>query len=115
FGSAASALGATPGDDHGPHPSVVARDVTTGTTTIVASGNGSSFPAGVDAAGAKVAFISSATDLPGGGTNGFDHAYVRDLASGALTLVDRAADGAQGTTGVRAAVISPDGTKLAFI
>jgi Tol biopolymer transport system component len=69
----------------------------------------------VDAAGDRVAFTSNATDL-GVTPNATHarHAYVRDLRTGALTLVDRTTAGAPLPTGVNAVALSADGTHAAY-
>ena len=48
--------------------------------------------------GSKVAFESLASNLVAGDTNGFFNIFVKDLASGAVTLVSTAADGTLGNS-----------------
>ena len=76
------------------------RDTVSGQTTLVSAAadgspaNDDAVRASIDGAGTHVAFVSSATNLvPDPNPDGRDHVYVRDLATGALTLVDRTAAG----------------------
>src|SRR5215813_5902093 len=65
--------------------------------------------------GSKVAFFSDASNLVAGDTNGADDLFVKDLASGAITRVNSAADGTQANGGALSpAVFSPDGSEIAF-
>ena len=69
----------------------------------------------LDAAGRHAAFLSEATNLVGDpNPEGRVHAYVRDLATGAVTLVDRSSAGAPLADGVEEAMISPDGRHLVY-
>ncbi|WP_245295634.1 Ig-like domain-containing protein [Rhizobium rhizosphaerae] len=63
--------------------------------------------------GTKLLFRTSAGLVPEDSDGGFDF-YVKDLTSGALTLVGRAADGTVANSASLAASISADGTKIAF-
>jgi Tol biopolymer transport system component len=100
FGSAAPALG-SPLRGDGYADQIVARDVVSGANTLVSvapdgvtPANDASFNASVDASGRRVAFASVATNLVPGVTDVEVHVYVRDLATGATTLLDRTASGA---------------------
>ncbi|MHC2623020.1 VCBS repeat-containing protein [Bradyrhizobium huanghuaihaiense] len=62
--------------------------------------------------GTKVAFESYADNLVPGDTNGAPDVFVKDLTTGAITLVSTNASGVQG--GGYQPVFSSDGTKLAF-
>ena len=80
---------------------MLVRDVVSGANTLVTvapdgvtPANDDSFNAGVDAAGRRVAFASIATNLVPGVTGQTVHVYVRDLATGTTTLVDRTTSGA---------------------
>ena len=64
--------------------------------------------------GTKVVFQSTATNLVAGGTNGFEHIFVKDLSSGAVTLVSVSAAGVQGNSSSFDFSFSPDGTKVVF-
>jgi Tol biopolymer transport system component len=102
---------------------IAVRDVLTGVTSLVsvgpdgAPGDGSSESPRVDAAGSRVVFTSAAANLTPGVTAapGLRHVYVRDLATGTTQLVDRNPDGSPISVGATTAVISDDGTKVAFI
>lgn len=82
--------------------------------------NGQSFGAAVSPDGSKVAFYASAaaSNLTPGDTNGFQDLFVKDLKTGAVTLVSKAADGTPGDSATDSGTppaFSPDGTKVAFI
>ncbi|SFK79259.1 beta strand repeat-containing protein [Falsiroseomonas stagni] len=64
--------------------------------------------------GKSIAFVSNATTLVPGVTGGFDNVYVKNLATGAYTLVSSNAAGANANNYVELPVFSPDGTKIAF-
>jgi Tol biopolymer transport system component len=77
---------------------VYVRDIEKGVTVCVSNSNdggdanGSSFHPSMSGNGKFVAFRSHASNLVGGKTNGFDNIYVKDLQSGATTLVSVADD-----------------------
>ena len=97
------------------------RDLQTGTTTLVSanlagtdSGNGNSSLPTISGDGRYVAFQSTATNLVASGpTDGRSHIYVRDLATGATTLVGL--DSAGGLLQGQNAAISQDGTAVVFL
>jgi len=71
--------------------------------------------------GDKIAFLSAASNLVPGDTNGLLDIFVKNLATGAITRASTYADGTQftvddyySTTGMSAPDFSPDGTKMAF-
>ena len=98
---------------------VYLRDLATGTLQRVDRTADGSAPAEdardpvVSGDGTKVVFISQSPDLPD--ANGNDHAYLADLATGAITLVDRAADGTIADGSVSEVDVSSDGSRVAFI
>jgi Tol biopolymer transport system component len=99
----------------------VVRDVVSGQTTLVSAapdgtpGDAGSGRVTVDAAGDRVTFTSSASNLvPGIRPGGPSHAYMRDLMTGAMTLVDRTVAGAPLNQGVGDARISADGRHLVY-
>jgi Tol biopolymer transport system component len=101
---------------------VVVRDLVSGQTALVSAApdgspaNDFAFAPSLDAAGSHAAFMSEATNLVGDpNPDGRVHAYVRDLATGAVTLVDRNAAGAPLADGVEEAMISPDGRHLVYV
>ena len=118
FSTTAPALG-SPLGQFGHVDQVLVRDVVSGDNTLVSvapdgvtPGNGNSFEAGVDATGRRVAFTSVASNLVAGGTDGGLHVYVRDLATGTTTLLDRTTTGAP--AGAENARISGNGTAVVF-
>ena len=61
-----------------------------------------------------MAFYSTASNLIPGGTYGQECIFVKDLTTGALTLVSADASGTPGYSNSSSPVFSPDGTKIAF-
>lgn len=115
FSTSAPALGSPLGEVGYDHQ-VLVRDVVSGATTLVSvapdgrtPGNGDSFDASIDATGRRVAFMSVASNLVAGGGR---HVYVRDLHTGATTLVDRTTTGAP--AGAESARISANGAAVVF-
>ncbi len=121
FQAEAPAFGSVPSFRDGLRDQVVVRDLVSGQTTLVSAApdgspaNDFALQASLDAAGRHAAFVSEATNLVGD-PNPDDrlHAYVRDLATGAVTLVDRTAAGVPLADGVADATISPDGRHLVY-
>jgi Tol biopolymer transport system component len=118
FSTAAPALG-SPLGPFGYDHEVLVRDVVSGATTLVSvapdgvtPGNGNSFEPGIDATGRRVVFTSVASNLVSGGTGGGLHVYVRDLATGTTTLLDRTTAGAP--AGAESARISGNGAAVVF-
>lgn len=108
-----------PGDLNG-LADVFVRDTAAGTTIRVAetpSGAGSSASIGgvISADGSTVAFVSWASNLVAGDTNGIEDVFVRDLASGTLTRVNQSSGGAQSNGATEETPsISADGRFVAF-
>ncbi|WP_158284558.1 ELWxxDGT repeat protein [Azospirillum sp. TSO35-2] len=96
------------------------KDLTTGAVTLASravdggDANGSSFAAALSADGTKVAFLSQASNLVTGDTNGWGDIFVKDLTTGKTTLVSQAMDGSPGDGPSSNPAISADGTKIAF-
>jgi len=118
FESLASNLGS--GDTNGQWD-VFTRDLASGAVTRVstsASGgqaNGSSLDAHFDASGTRVVFDSSAPDLVlSGDSNGARDVFVKNLATGAVTLVSSAPVGLVGNGDSTLGAIAPDGGRVAF-
>lgn len=97
------------------------RDLAAGTTLLVSAapggpkGNQPAFDPSIDAAGTRVAFHASTTNLLGD-TEQRSKVFVRDLSTGGLVIASRA-DGAAGAVAngeARGARISPDGGYVAF-
>lgn len=96
------------------------KDLTTGVVTLVsANGSGTklnsdSFDASFSSDGTKVIFSSIASNTLSGVTNTQQHVYLKDLSTGAITLVSSSAAGVAGNSLSTDAVLSSDGTKAVF-
>jgi uncharacterized repeat protein (TIGR01451 family) len=103
FASANTALGA-PGDLHlasaGPNG---------------AASNGEALVPSVSADGTMVAFFSTATNLHPADSDPGPDVYVKNVRTGEVILVSRAATGAKGNGESRLPAISADGKRVAFI
>jgi Tol biopolymer transport system component len=119
FDSEAPAFGGI-ASEFGLSSQVLLRDVVARTTTLMSAapdgtpGNKRSRDASVDGAGDKVVFVSSATNLPGAGASTKAHAYLRDVASGTVRMLDVSGAGEPGDGDAGEVRISADGTKAAF-
>jgi len=108
------------GNDSNGVTDVYIRDVQTGTTTRVsvgddeAQGNAMSLDAKVSDDGQRVAFISGASNLVTGDSNGDDDIFVRDLAAGTTERVSVATDGTQANDSSDQASISGNGRYVVF-
>jgi Tol biopolymer transport system component len=110
----------------GPHGTgdVYVRDVKAGTTTLASGGmGGAANDAGPDAPqvaakitgdGYHVAFVSFATNLVTGDTNGVADGFVRDLKKGVTWRVTTGATGDQGDLPVDDIAIDREGEDIAF-
>jgi Tol biopolymer transport system component len=109
----------------GPHGTgdVYVRDVAAGTTTLVSGGmGGAANDAGPDAPpltpsisgdGRRVGFVSFATNLVAGDTNGEGDGFVRDLATGEIWRVTTGAGG-EGDLAVDGIALDREGEDIAF-
>jgi Tol biopolymer transport system component len=117
FGSDATNL--VGGDTNG-WEDVFVRDRRTGKTRRVnlssagAQGNDHSFNPSISADGRLVAFGSSATNLVGNDTNGFDDVFVRDRRTGKTRRVSVSSAGTQGDGGNFNPSTSSDGRFVGF-
>jgi Tol biopolymer transport system component len=117
FGSYSTNL--VPGDTNGTSD-IFVRDRQTGSTERVsvatggAQGNDWSAYPSISADGRCVVFLSSATNLVPGDTNGTSDIYVRDRETGATERVNVAGGGAQANGGTYPCAISADGRYVAF-
>jgi len=100
---------------------VFVRDLLLGTTTLVSvsssgtKGLGSSSWPVVTDDGRYVAFQSDARNLVSGGTNGYQHIFVRDREAGTTELVSVSTDGAQATQLNDIGNMSGDGRYVVFV
>jgi Tol biopolymer transport system component len=107
---------------NGQCPDIFVHDRVTGTTTRVSvasdgtqGNNRSGFPA-ISSDGKFVAFLSFATTLVHGDTNGRADIFVRNLKTNTTTRVSvTSSDGTQGNGSSRAPTISSDGRYIAFL
>jgi Tol biopolymer transport system component len=110
----------------GPHAAgdVYVRDVQAGTTTLVSAGLGGSaandapafpfVPTSITANGRYVGFVSPASNLVAGDTNGWPDGFVRDLRKGITRRVSTGAFGQQGNFPTNELVLDGDGDTAAF-
>ena len=117
FVSAATNL--VPGDTNGVED-VYVRDRVRGTVTRVSVGprgrqaDAGSVDASVSAGGRYVAFVSAATNLVPGDTNGVNDVFVRDLRAGTTRRASVGPGGRQGNGASLFPAISADGSAVAF-
>ncbi|MFG1300912.1 tandem-95 repeat protein [Xanthobacter sp. V3C-3] len=108
------------GDTNGSYD-VFVKDLATGEVTQVSTradgiqGTGGSESATFSPDGSKILFSSNASNLVAGDTNGMTDVFVKDLATGEVTLVSTSADGIQGSDASGIATFSPDGSKILFL
>ncbi len=99
---------------------VYLKNLNTGQLTLVSrsatgvKGNGASSHPSVSADGTKVAFLSFASNLHPDDTDTLADLFVKDLVTGAVTLVSRSASGAKGNAGSWDPTLSADGTRVGF-
>jgi trimeric autotransporter adhesin len=94
---------------------IFVKDLVTGAVTWVSTGaDAMSFDYAFSPDGTKVAFTSAATNLGGGSSNGRVDVFVKDLATGIITLVSRDVDGTELALGASGFKFSPDGTGITF-
>jgi Tol biopolymer transport system component len=116
---ASTATNLVSGDTNGVSD-VFLRDRLSGTTERVSvslygyQGNGSSYAPSISADGLNVAFLSSATNLVLGDTNGFIDAFVRDRGGVTTDRVSVSSGGVQGNGESHDPSISADGRYVAF-
>ena len=97
---------------------VLVRDLQAGTNILVSAatnglpGNGASSNAVMTPDGRYVAFVSAASNLVAGDTNGIPDVFVRDLVTGTTVLASVGAQSAKGRS--EAPQITPDGRYVAF-
>lgn len=102
-------------------PDVYVKDLASGRLTLASrstsgvKGGALSVRPSLDAAGDRVAFVSSATDLDPADTDGNADVFVEEPATGLLRLVSVDADGHKGSADSTGAVLSGDGSTVAFV
>jgi Tol biopolymer transport system component len=92
----------------GPATPILASDSAGGTV-----GNADAFTPVFSPDGTKIAFASTDTNL-GPASNGQSQIYIKDLTTGAVTLVSTDASGNLGTAASTAPAFAPNGAKIAF-
>jgi PKD repeat protein/Tol biopolymer transport system component len=108
-----------PGDTNG-YADTFIHDRQTGATTRVSiasdgtQGNENSWTPFISADGCCVAFLSDASNLVTGDTNGYMDAFVHDRLTGVTARVSIASDGTQGNENSWTPFISADGRYVAF-
>ena len=106
--------------DTNAHEDVYRRDRQTGVTELVSltpgnlAGDLASYGPEISGDGRWVVFLSDATDLVPGDTNGFGDAFLRDMVQGQTTRVSVGVVGNQGNGLTKGVAISEDGLWTAF-
>lgn len=99
---------------------VYVKDLSTGGLTLASTtsdgvkGDGASIMPSLSADGTTVAFASSSTNLDTADPDVAVDIYVKDLTTGAITLVSTASDGTKGNGDSSDPSLSADGTRVAF-
>ena len=99
---------------------VYVKNLATGDITLASTsdagvtGNSTSLGPVLSSDGTKVAFDSYATNLDAADTDGNADVYVKNLATGDIILASTSDTGVKGNSNSSGAVLSADGTKVAF-
>ncbi|KAA0583491.1 calcium-binding protein [Azospirillum sp. B21] len=118
FTSAATNL--VPGDVNGEMDTFL-KDLTTGQVTLVSQSADGTQPnrlsggMGLSDDGSKVVFVTAADNLVPNELNDTDDVFLKDLATGTLTLVSQTAAGVQSNGWSGDGDVSGDGTKVVFV
>ncbi len=96
----------------GTEPAVAVTRVSTSAGGV--QGNGASLGPSFSPDGTKLVFTSSADNLVAGDGYSASDIFIKDLVTGAVTLVSTDALGVQANNSSQNAAFSPDGTKVAF-
>ncbi|MFN0006742.1 MAG: TolB family protein [Planctomycetota bacterium] len=116
---ASTATNLVPGDTNG-KSDIILRNRSAGTTLRASvsssgiQGNGDSFTPSTSADGRYVAFMSFATNLVPGDSNGFTDIFLRDRLTGVTERVSVSAAGVEGNNSSTDPSISADGRFVAF-
>ena len=100
---------------------VYVKDLVTGSLTLASTsatgskGNGSSHEPSLSADGTRVAFHTDAANLDPGDIDASSDVYVKDLATGTLTLASTSSTGAKSVYASFGPSLSADGTTVAFL
>jgi Tol biopolymer transport system component len=114
-----TATNLAPGQSYG-GAEIYVKDTLTGVVTLVSCtaagvpGNSGSFEPSISANGRYVAFISHASNLVPGDTNGMHDVFVKDTQTGALTRASTGGSGEQANSYGYEPSISADGRYVAF-
>jgi uncharacterized repeat protein (TIGR01451 family) len=99
---------------------VYVKDLMTGNITLASTsdsgvkGDSANFTPSLSTDGTRVAFMSVALGLDPADTDRFDDIYVKDLASGDITLASTSDSGIKGDLFSLSPSLSADGTRVAF-
>ncbi|MGG5809358.1 Calx-beta domain-containing protein [Falsiroseomonas sp. CW058] len=108
------------GSDVSPWNDIFMKDLATGavtrlsTTATGGEANGNSYAPSLSADGRLLLFRSDASNLVAGDTNNTADVFVKNLATGVVTRVSATATGVGANGYLGDAVLSPDGTRVAF-
>ncbi len=117
FGSLATNLDAADADAT---PDVYVKNLATGAITLASTsgtgtkGNGPSAVPALSADGMNVAFRSLATNLDVADADATPDVYVKNLATGAITLASTSGTGTKGNSNSDFPILSADGTRVTF-
>lgn len=109
-----------PAGDTNARRDVFVKDLATGESILVSRsaagiiGNNDSLNGRLSPDGTRVLFESQATNLVGADTNGSGDLFLKTLATGAISRISAAADGAQANGQSANASFSADGTRVLF-
>ena len=89
----------------------VSTDASGGQANGISAGGGG---VGFSSDGNKIVFVSSASNLVAGDSNGVADLFIKDLMTGAIMRVSTDGNGVQGNDNSTFGIFSPDGTKILF-
>ncbi|WP_170047313.1 putative Ig domain-containing protein [Couchioplanes caeruleus] len=120
FASTSTDVVRTGGQQTTGSPNIYLRDMDNFTTRLVSTAADGSFTGSgrqpsISADGRYVAFTSDSANLVADDTNHSSDIFVRDMTTGAISLISRTSSGAQRTTGSTSPAISADGRYVAYV